>query len=116
MITVETVLRRIEKECRKNILTFGTDYDPCRRTGRGTIGEDGKPQRGRPMYGAKTEARGVVQTCEELLRDVRKWRKEHRSSNSHHSLVDQSVKKLLKTLLVRNVIRFDKSKGLYELA
>jgi hypothetical protein len=70
MLTVETVFRRIEKECRENERAFGPAYQPRWRGGTGAL-----------MRGAIAEARGVVMTCEDFRRLVRRLRTEHRSNN-----------------------------------
>ena len=49
-MTIETVLRRIEKQCRENIRAFGDYKWKHKGYGRGAIGE----------------ARGCVTTCEEI--------------------------------------------------
>ena len=69
-ITVETVLRRIEAQCREDVKAY-TGYAPrYRQDGTGPI-----------MTGAQAEARGVVDCCEDVRSLCRKLRREHRISN-----------------------------------
>jgi len=65
-MTVEQVLRRVEKECREDIAAF-RGYAPRWRGDKGPI-----------MKGAQSEARGVVDKCEEIRTLCRKMRREHR--------------------------------------
>ena len=65
-MTVEQVLRKIEKESRDNIAAF-TGYAPkWRENGTGPV-----------MDGAKSEARGVVSAYEEVRILCRKLRAQH---------------------------------------
>jgi len=70
-MTVETVLRRLSKICRENIAAFdGWEQNPITYTrGNGVVVYIG--------VGARGEARGTVQTCREMLVDIRRLRREH---------------------------------------
>ena len=72
-MTVEQVLRRIESQCREDVKAY-TGYAPRLRQG-GT---------GPVMKGAQSEARGVVDCCNDVRTLCRKLRREHRMSNAPH--------------------------------
>ena len=65
-MTVEQVLRRIERECREDMAAL-KNYEPhWRPDGTGPV-----------MKGALGEARGVVDKCREIRLLCRKLRREH---------------------------------------
>lgn len=68
-MTVEQILRRIEKQCRNDIKAF-EKYEPRWRGSKGPI-----------MKGAVSEARGVVDTCKDVMALCRALRRENRLSN-----------------------------------
>lgn len=68
MMTVEQVLRRIERECREDMVAF-KGYTPRWRGDKGPV-----------MKGAQSEARGVVDKCREIQLLCRKLRRENRIS------------------------------------
>ena len=69
-MTVEQVLRTIERECRNDITALA-GYEPhWRQDGSGPV-----------MKGARAEARGVVDKCREIRLLCRKLRHLHRISN-----------------------------------
>ena len=65
-MTVEGVLRRIERECREDMVRL-SGYEPRWRGTHGPI-----------MKGARSEAHGVVDKCHEIRLLCRKLRREHR--------------------------------------
>jgi len=67
-MTVEQVLRRIEKECREDVAAH-KGYAPRWRGDKGSV-----------MKGAKSEARGVVDKCGEIRTLCRQLRRQHRVS------------------------------------
>jgi len=71
-MTVETVLRRIERECRENIRAY-ENYKPRWRGNKGSL-----------MKGAVAESRGVVDTCNEFRTLCCALRHQHRNSNARH--------------------------------
>ena len=71
-MTVEQVLRRIERECREDMDAL-KGYAPRWRGDKGPV-----------MMGARSEARGVVNKCKEIRLLCRKLRREHRISNAGH--------------------------------
>jgi len=79
-VTVETVLRRIERECREDMSAL-EGYEPhWRPDGTGPI-----------MKGARSEARGVVDKCREIRLLCRKLRRERRISNDGGHVSDESA-------------------------
>ncbi len=68
-MTVEQVLRRIERQCRKDMAAYD-GYAPRWRGDKGPI-----------MKGAQAEARGVVDCCNDIRTLCRLIRREHRISN-----------------------------------
>ncbi len=74
MLTVEQVLRRIERECREDMAALH-GYAP-------RWGADGN---GPIMRGARSEARGVVDKCREIRLLCRRLRREHRDENKYES-------------------------------
>ena len=66
-MTVEQVLRRIERECRKDMAVY-VNYAPRWRS------DDGGPI----MKGARSASWGVVGKCREIRALCRKLRREHR--------------------------------------
>lgn len=72
-MTVETCLRRIEKECRENIAVY-KNYKPI---------IDGKEH---AMKGARAEARGCVTAYEEIKTLCRKLRKGARNERRIRTL------------------------------
>ena len=69
-MTLEKVLRTIERECRENEKAFGKSYTP-----------KWHGDHGAPMTGAMAEARGVCDCCREIRVLCRKLRRQHRISN-----------------------------------
>jgi hypothetical protein len=69
-VNVETVLRRIEKECRDTIKTYD-GYEPRWQGGKGAV-----------MRGAVSEARGAVDMCGEFRQLCRNLRAEHSLSRA----------------------------------
>lgn len=67
-MTIETVLRRIERHCRENERAY-LAYRPRWRGNKGKV-----------MQGASGEARGMVASSEEIRMLCRKIRREHRSA------------------------------------
>ena len=70
-MTVETVLRRIERQCRVDAKAF-SEYEPL---------VDGR-KLCVPGAGARGEARGSVATLDEIRTLCRTLRREHRLSNT----------------------------------
>lgn len=70
-MTVEQVLRRIERECREDMKALDGYAPTLRPDGTGPV-----------MKGARSEARGVVDKCREIRLLCRKLRREHRISNA----------------------------------
>ncbi len=70
-MTVETVLRRIERQCRVDAKAF-SEYEPL---------VDGRKMC-MPGPGARGEARGSVATLDEIRTLCRTLRREHRLSNN----------------------------------
>lgn len=83
-MTVEQVLRRIERECREDMAAL-KGYAPRWRGDKGSV-----------MKGAQAEARGVVDKCREIRLLCRKLRREHRISNdkAHFSEVSGSERRI----------------------
>jgi len=80
-MTVEQVLRRIEKQCREDIAAY-KGYAPRWRGDKGAV-----------MKGAQSEARGVVDACQDIRILCRKLRREHRVFNRAMNITGQEEKK-----------------------
>jgi hypothetical protein len=81
-MTVEQVLRRIERECLEDMDAI-KGYAPRWRSDKGPI-----------MKGAQSEALGGVDKCREIRLLCRKLRREHRISNAGIEFPERSGGKL----------------------